>query len=153
MTANEFPGLDNGAYRSCFFSQRFGSARSGERLKIFVGPISTRQAELLGQRYLTSTQTSLAHGSSVRNQTTTCRHPYPVIAETMSTSRTFATSLSRFCRQSQRIQSQSRSAIASARWQTTPRSRVAANIPSIRTFTSTAPRRHGHLTPPKPGEE
>ncbi|KFH46632.1 Adrenodoxin-like protein [Hapsidospora chrysogenum ATCC 11550] len=81
----------------------------------------------------------------------------------MPTPKTLATSLARLSstayRHSQRIHTQSRVTGAllqqpmrhSAR--PVPSATLRALIPSHRTFTTTTPRRHGHVTPPKPGEE
>ncbi|KAG9250913.1 2Fe-2S ferredoxin-type domain-containing protein [Emericellopsis atlantica] len=82
----------------------------------------------------------------------------------MSTSRTFATSLARLsstASRTPRTQTQTRALCSLPQsWSSnrprtsfSMRSLVPAPAPSSRAFTTTSPRRHGHLTPPKPGEE
>merc|ERR1712000_455198 len=83
---------------------------------------------------------------------------------TMSTSRTFATSLARLsstASRTQRTQTQTRAICSLPQSWSSNRSRTALSMRSLvpapalssRAFTTTSPRRHGHLTPPKPGEE
>lgn len=81
----------------------------------------------------------------------------------MSTSKAFARSLARLpatnCRQTQRIYSQARiPAIRPSQCSTISRHSLVpqsawATVWQSRTFTTTLPRRHGHIKSPKPGEE
>lgn len=80
----------------------------------------------------------------------------------MSASRTFSASFARLasvaCPRTQRVsaaQSVSRTISSrSASWQTRSADiRARLQPSSVRSFTTTLPRRHGHIEPPKPGEE
>ncbi|KAF4120566.1 ferredoxin-2, mitochondrial [Geosmithia morbida] len=81
----------------------------------------------------------------------------------MSASRPFSASFARLasvaCPRTQRsytahsLSRLSRSYVASSIRRSTPSSAIIRRAAHPRTFTTTTPRRHGHIDPPKPGEE